>query len=131
VLSLESAANSGHGTVALTDVRQGTVGIPGASTSRVGALITGEVVDQDTSRPGVVQGASAARAGARSGGGAVGLFDVQERTVLVIPSASTIGEGALVPREEVDQDTSVTVVVDGAGAATSTAGIASNKDGVG
>jgi hypothetical protein len=113
--------------------------VPGASTRRVGTLVALELVDEDTGVVVVVDWANTAGGWAGSDGRAVGLPGVLESTGFVGPSASTALVSALVTlrrdkgesmlnqpvycvtyREDVDQDTVVTIEVERADTARNT-----------
>jgi hypothetical protein len=113
--------------------------VPGAGTRWVGALVALELVDQDTGVVVVVDWANTAGGWAGGDGRAVGLPGVLESTGLVGPGASTTLVSALVTlrrdkgesmlnqpvycvtyREDVDQDTVVTIEVERADTARNT-----------
>jgi len=129
-LVLDLVAGSTRRAVGLTSVGESPGRVPGAGAARVGALVPSEVVDQHAGAVGQVQRTGAARAGARRGRGAVGLRLVLQRAILVIPGACAIGIGTLVPGEKVDQNSSVAIVVLGAGASAGTSGVAADEDGL-
>lgn len=110
-----SGASSRDRAVTLADVGQGAVIVPSASTIGISALVSGEIVDHDTSVAFVVERASAAGARAGSGGGAIILSNVEQLTIPVVPGTSAIGIGALVAREDVDQDAISPSIVFGTG----------------
>jgi hypothetical protein len=70
--------------------------VPSAGTAMVGALVTLELVDEDTIITVVVDRARTARGRARRIGRAVRLMSVLENAGLVEPGAGATGVGALV-----------------------------------
>ncbi|KAK7696518.1 hypothetical protein QCA50_001176 [Cerrena zonata] len=122
--------------------------IPSARSVGIGALVSGKVVDHDTNVPIVIERADAPGTRAPGRRRAIVLSDIVQLAILLwddssgqsavgseyfctylaVPGTCALRIGALITRENVDQDTSVVELVNRARTSPCATGVASNED---